>query len=97
MYAIAIAASLLTLMCLETMHFISRRYGEKNVIVSIHPVNSEQMAEILSKIEHNGIEVHSFSITDSVASLRLHIKQRKYLAAIAYLMDISKGLEVEIS
>ncbi len=97
MYAVAVAAALMTLLCLETMHIITMRYGEKSITMTITPVRSEQLADIMSAIEKQGISVHSFSITDSVATINLHIRQRNYANAISALMNIAKGLTVEIS
>lgn len=97
MYSVAVAAALMTLVCLETMHIVTKRYGEKSLTMTITPVRSEQLAEILSAIEKQGITVHSFSITDSVATINLHIRQRNYANSITALMSVAKGLTVEIS
>ena len=87
----------MTLICLETMHFITRRYGEKSITVTVSPVSSEQLVEILGSIEKEGIEIDSFTVTDSVATVRIRLRQRNYTAALTNLMNITKGLTVEIS
>jgi len=97
MYAVAIAATLLTLICLETMHIISHRYGEKSVTMTISPVTSEQLLDILKEIEGNGTEIASFSVTDHIATLNLHIRQRNYKSTVTKLLTIGKGLTVDIS
>lgn len=97
MYSVSIAAALMTLICLETMHFITRRYGEKSITVTVSPVSSEQLVEILGSIEKEGIEIDSFTVTDSVATVRIRLRQRNYTAALTNLMNITKGLTVEIS
>ena len=97
MYPIAVAASLLTLIGLETMHIISHRYGEKNVTMTVSPIGSEKLAELLNEIEKTGIEVASFTVTDQEATLNLHIRLRNYQAAITNLLTLAKGLKVDIS
>ncbi|MBQ9463293.1 MAG: MgtC/SapB family protein [Bacteroidales bacterium] len=97
MYSVSVAAALMTLICLETMHFITRRYGEKSITVTISPVSSEQLAGILESIEKNGIEIDSFTASDSVATVRVRLRQRNYTAAITHLMNITKGFTIEIS
>lgn len=97
MYVVAIAATLFTIMCLETMHIITRRYGEKSVMVTISPVTGEQLTSILDKIRRSAFEIDSFSLSDDTASIILHMRQRNYQLAIGKLLEITKGYKVEIS
>ena len=97
MYVIAVAATLLAVICLETMHFITRRYGEKSVEITVSPVTAEQLRELINILKQTGMDIHSFSMTDSVAIIRVHIRQSKYEAAMTRLLEAAKGLTVEIS
>ncbi len=97
MYVVAIAATLFTIMCLETMHIITRRYGEKSVMVTISPVTGEQLTSILDQIRKSNFEIDSFSLTDDSASITLHMRQPNYQKTIGKLLEITKGYKVEIS
>ena len=97
MYVVAIAATLFTIMCLETMHIITRRYGEKSVMVTISPVTGEQLTGILDQIRKSNFEIDSFSLTDDSASITLHMRQPNYQKPIGKLLEITKGYKVEIS
>lgn len=97
MYAVATAASLMTLACLETMHLITRRYGEKSVDITISPVTADRLHGLLAIMKQTGMDVHSFTVNDSVAIIRVHIRQNKYEEAITRLLEASKGLSVDIS
>lgn len=97
MYVVAIAATLFTIMCLETMHIITRRYGEKSVMVTISPVTGEQLTGILDQIRKSNFEIDSFSLSDDSASIILHMRQRNYQKTIGKLLEITKGYKVEIS
>ena len=97
MYIVAVAATLLAIICLETMHIISRRYGEKSIEVTISPVTSEQLVVIMETIKKNGMDIHSFAVTDSVATMQIHIRQKNYEKAITSLLKTAQGLTVEIS
>ena len=96
MYAVAIAACLLTLLCLEAMHFITRQYGEKTVTMTISPVHADELADILKEIEKNGADVISFSVSNETATIELHVRNKKYQATVTKLMAMAKGLKVEI-
>ena len=97
MYVVAIAATLFTIMCLETMHIITRRYGEKSVMVTISPVTGEQLTGILDQIRKSNFEIDSFSLSDDSASITLHMRQPNYQKTIGKLLEITKGYKVEIS
>ena len=97
MYVVAIAATLFTIMCLETMHIITRRYGEKSVMVTISPVTGEQLTGILDQIRKSNFEIDSFSLTDDSASITLHMRQPNYQKTIGKLLEITQGYKVEIS
>ena len=97
MYIVAVAATLLAIICLETMHIISRRYGEKSIEVTISPVSSEQLVVIMESIKKSGMDIHSFAVTDSVATMQIHIRQKNYEKAITALLKTAQGLTVEIS
>ena len=97
MYAVAAAASLMTLLCLETMHLITRRYGEKSLTINISPVTPEELLKLMETMKQFDLDIHSFSVTNSVATIQLHVKQKNYESAIRKLLETAKGLTVEIS
>ena len=97
MYAIAAAATLMTIICLETMHFITRRYGEKSIMLSISPITGENLTGMLDNIRKSGFDIESFSYTNETASIRIHLRQRNYQKAIGKILEISKGYKVDIS
>lgn len=97
MYVIAIAATLMAVLCLETMHFITRHYGEKSVELTISPVSSAKLVELMNVMKQLGMDIHSFSLTDSVAQVRVQIRQKNVEKAISGFLESAKGLTVEIS
>ncbi len=97
MYAIAAAATLMTIICLETMHLITRHYGEKSLTLTISPVTSETLSGILEKIRKSNLEIDSFNFSDESAFIYMHLRQRNYQDAINKILDITKGFKVEIS
>jgi hypothetical protein len=97
MYVVGIAATLMAFGCLETMHIITRRYGEKSLEITVSPVTPEKLKNLMDTLKKSGMDVHSFSVTDSVAVIRVHIRQKDYERAITSLMEAAKGLTVDIS
>lgn len=97
MYAIAAAATLMTVVCLETMHLITRHYGEKSLTLTISPISSDALSGILDQLRKAGMDIDSFNYSDSSAFIYMHLRQRNYQAAINKILDIAKGFKVEIS
>ena len=97
MYAIAAAATLMTVVCLETMHLITRHYGEKSLTLTISPISSDSLSGILDQLRKAGMDIDSFNYSDSSAFIYMHLRQRNYQAAIGKLLEITKGFKVEMS
>lgn len=97
MYAVSLAAALMTIICLETMHFITRRYGEKNVDISVHPADNRTILSLMGKIQEAGYPVESFTIHDGVADLMVRIHPRDHEKLVKMVLENTEGLGVDIS
>jgi putative Mg2+ transporter-C (MgtC) family protein len=97
MYDIAIASTLMALMCLETMHFITKRYGEKSVTLEISPIKGEDMARVLELIGKTGAEVRSFEQVHDSVTIQLLIRQRDYSGTITRILECTKDYKVNLS
>ena len=97
MYALAIAATLMTIICLETMHFITRRFGEKSLMITISHISSDKLADVLDSLRKANFEIDSFSYSEGSATVHLHLSQRGYQKALSRILEITRGLDIEIS
>ena len=96
MYALATAAMLMTIICLETMHFVTRNYGERILSVAIAPVDGEEILKIMETLKSAGLEVDSFTVSDGKAVLIIRSKQKDYLPVVKNILSLTKGYKVEI-
>ena len=97
MYSVAIAATLMTILVLETMHFITRTHGEKDLSITLSPVTNDELVDMMKTLKGTGAEIESFTLTDGVAVFELRIKQKDYATTVDTVLSFSKGLKVEIS
>ena len=97
MYAIAAASTLMAVLCLETMHLITKRYGEKSVTLEISPIKGEDMAKVLDLIGKTGAEVRSFGQMRDVVTVQLLVRQRNYQDTLAKILECTKDYKVDIS
>ena len=97
MYSVAIAATIMTILVLETMHFITRNHGDKEISVTLSPVTNDELLEVMKTLKAAGADVTAFTLSDGEASLDLKIKQKDYATTVDTVLSFSKGLKVEIS
>ncbi len=97
MYDIAVAASLLTIICLETMHFITKKYGERHISLSVSPVVGADVPGILESLKKSGAGIDSFSFSDGIMSVSMTTRQRLYSSTVGKILEATKGYKVEIS
>ncbi len=97
MYALATAAMLMTIICLETMHIITNKYSEKILTVSLSPVDGDRLLEFMDGAKARKIDIDSFVVTDEKATLQVRTKLLKTTETSKNLLALSKGLKIEIS
>ena len=96
MYALATAAMLMTIICLETMHFVTRKYGERLLSVAISPVDGEEVLKVMETFKSAGLAVDSFTVSDGKAVLQIRSKQKDYLPVVKSILSLTQGYKVEI-
>ena len=97
MYSVAIAATLMTVLVLETMHFITRIYGEKELRVSLSPIGNEELKTIVDTLKNKGADIESVSLADGEGVFEIKIKQKDYATTVDTVLSFSKGFKVKIS
>ena len=97
MYYISIAAMFLTIICLETMHFITNKYTERILTVSLSPITSERLVEFMDAAEARKIVIESFAVADEKAVLQVRTKLANANETTKTILSLSQGLKIEIS
>lgn len=97
MYAVAVAAMLLTIICLETMHFVTNKYSERIITVSLSPVSSDRLLQFMDEAKSNNVDIDSFIVTDDKAVLQVRTKLLQATETSKKLLTLGKGLKIEIS
>lgn len=97
MYSVAIAATLMTVMVLETMHFITRIYGEKELRIALSPISNEELKTIVDTLKNKGAVIESVSLSEGEGVFEVKIKQKDYATIVDTVLSFSKGFKVKIS
>ena len=95
MYAVAVAAAALTVICLEMMHMVHLRYGDKIVDITLSSNTEEGLATMLDKLKETGIHIESYSVSGDKIHLILRMQQRNYLDSLKDLISHLEGFKIE--
>ena len=95
MYPLAVAATLLTLLVLEMLHFFHLRYGEKLVEMTLSAAEGKDLLSALDILKAQGATVESYSLSDGKLQLSLRLKMRDYLGRIKQLSAALEGFRIE--
>ncbi len=95
MFPIAIAATLLTILCLELLHFFHLRYGEKVVEMTISPTGSDDLLSVMDILKKTGIDVESYSVSDGKLYLTFRLRLHDYLETLQRVVSSLEGFRIE--
>ncbi len=95
MYPVAIAATLLTVLCLEMMHFVNLHYAEKVVDLTLIPGKPYDLPTLPQLLKQQRINVETYAIQEGKVHLTLRLRQKDYLTTIKNLMDSLDGFTIE--
>ena len=96
MYLVATAAAALTVICLEAMHIITNRYGERLLTVKVSPADNDRLLELLDSVKKAGFDIESFSLSEGDAIIQIRMKHKDYMTTVRSVLTFAKGLSVDI-
>ena len=92
MYPLAIASALLTVACLEMMHFVNLYYTEKVVDLTLTPDKAFFLGQLPGKLQAMKLKVENYTIADGKVRLTLKLRQKDYLNTIQKLLGSLDGM-----
>jgi len=95
MYDVAGAAALMTVLCLELLHFFHLRYGEKVVDLTLKSQGNQDLLAVLDVLKAEGINVETYSVFGSKVHLTVRLQQRNYVDMLRRLVERLEGFTIE--
>ena len=95
MYPVAIAAAVLTVACLEMMHFVNLHYSEKLVDLVLVPEKPYDLPTLPQRLKEQKVKVESYSLSGGKVHLTLRLRQRDYLNSLQQLINTLEGFNIE--
>ena len=95
MYPVALAASLMTALCLEMMHFLHLRYGDKLVLMTLSSTDNKDLTAVLDILKAEGVVVETYSIFGDKLHLTLRMKVKNYADTLRRLISRLEGYHID--
>ena len=95
MYSVAIAATLLTLLCLEMMHFVNMQVSEKVVDITLLPPPGYDPLLLPEKLREMHINMETFAVSGGKIRLSLRFRQKNAMKRLKELMDKLEGFTIQ--
>ena len=95
MYWLAGAATLMTVICLETMHLVHRYIAEKMVEVTLSSDGETDPLSVLEKVKASKLQAESYSFSGGKIHLSLRMRQKDGLEALRNLVSKLEGIKIE--
>lgn len=104
MYLLATTATLLVLICLETIYFILHRFGSRNISVTISADKRDKISFVLNRLRDDAVEIDSYEMkeqqsangtTKFIVVMELLVKRNKYQEQIINFMEKFEGVDID--
>lgn len=99
MYLLAVTATLLVLLCLETIYFVLLRFGSRNISVTISTAERENINRVINRLRHDNVSMDSYEMKRQgdlfTVSMELKVKRNNYRNQIIEFMDKFDGVDIE--
>ena len=95
MYGVAVAATLMTALCLEAMHFFHRYIAEKVVAITLSSEGETDQLAVLEKLKEEKLNVESYSVSGGKVHLTLRMRQKDYVETLRAFVNKLEGFAIE--
>lgn len=95
MYAVALAATLLTVFVLEMMHFVNLHYAEKAVQLVLVPDKGSRLTQVPEMLKPYRNKVASYDISEGKVRLTFLLRQKDYLNTLQDILNTFEGFTIE--
>lgn len=96
MFDVAVASTIMTIVCLETMHLITRRVGERIVRVKVHDMQREEILSMMEIFKKSNLEVDSLEVSEGSVIFQIKTRQKDYIPVVEYILTATKGHKTDI-
>ena len=103
MYIISITATILVLLCLETIYFILNRFGSRNIAITFTSPDRESIRQIIKSLRKEGSDIASYDMKEQcsptgcvyLVNMEMRVKRNQYEDRILDIISRLDGVTIE--
>ena len=103
MYIISITATILVLLCLETIYFILNRFGSRNIAITFTSPDRESIRQIIKSLRKEGSDIDSYDMKEKcsptgcvyLVNMEMRVKRNQYEDRILDIISRLDGVTIE--
>ncbi|WP_273178274.1 MgtC/SapB family protein [Hoylesella pleuritidis] len=103
MYIISITATILVLLCLETIYFILNRFGSRNIAITFTSPDRESIRQIIKSLRKEGSDIDSYDMKEQcsptgcvyLVNMKMRVKRNQYEDRILDIISRLDGVTIE--
>ena len=103
LYALAIIATVMVLICLEVLNYVLQHFGTRNVAITFSSPSLDFVRQVLDRFRHDGMGIDSYNMreednTDNphyTVSIEVKVRRDKYESRILGIMEELDGVRIE--
>ena len=103
LYMLAMASTIMVLICLEALNFILQKFGTRNINITFSSPSIEDVKAVLNKMRQDGMTIDSYNMRENhdnpeamyQVSVEVNVKRSKYESHVMSIMSELKGVKIE--
>lgn len=103
MYAVAGAATIMVLLCLETLNWLMQRFGTRNISITFSSPSMADVANVMQRLRNDGLRIDSYNMREATIDgkssytviMDVIMKRNKYDERVMSMMEELDGVRVE--
>ena len=103
MFVLAAATTVMVLMCLEALHFVSSRFATRSILLTFSSDKQENIQIVLHKMRDAGIDIDSYEMQKNTnpkgiayqVSMEIKVKRDQYQTRIMQFMEKMDGVSIQ--
>lgn len=105
LYALALTSTVLVLLCLEAVNYVTRRFGVKKIMVTFSTEKHETVKSLLKELQQEGIDFDSYQMhrsksedgsTQFSVTLEVKVKRNNYRERVMSFVKDFDGVSIEM-
>jgi len=103
LYTLAIATTIMVLICLEALNFILQKFGTRNINITFSSPSIDDVKAVLDKMRQDGMTIDSYNMREThdsekttfQVSVEVNVKRSQYESHVMSIMSELDGVRIE--